>query len=805
MSQLWMDVRHAARLFGRQPVLASIVVMTLALGIGGNAAIFSVANALLLQPLPLPESERLVFVTGHDKDGQETYISYPDFQELRRDATLVEGFTSFVPQSVNLTGRPEPERVRGGFVSEEFFDLVRVPPVQGRSFRRGDDALGAPGVCVLNHETWQRVFGGDAGIVGREIVLNNAPFTVVGVMPAGFRFPFDEVEVWIPFHHWPVFAANYQSRSNGLVSPLARLKPGVTLQQFRAELETLGARLAHAYPEAGEGRGFQATSLRETLVADARVATLILLGAVTLVLLIACANVANLLLSHTASRLRELATRMALGAGRSRLVRQLVSENLMLWLAGGVAGMVLAHWGLAALLATAPVELPAGIRPTISPAVLAYTLGLTALSGLGFGLLPALRFSRPNVFEAMKDGARGAGEVPGRTRLHSVLVVSQLALTLLLLAGAGLMLRSLENLTRVPLGYRADSLLTLEYRLPANKYPEGAQQWQFHKTVVERVRRLPGVQAASVVRALPFGGNRSSVKFEAPDQPAFSQPNAPTALLNTADEFYFATMGIPLLRGRVFDEHDSAETPPVIVVNHALAERVWPGNDPVGRTLRLMGEPPRVATVVGVVGDVKHDSLEDAAQLQIYAAQPQNPHIFNTLVVRTAGDPMSQAGNVRAAVWSVDKDQPVWKVRTLESLVERSLGLRRFLLRLLGFYAVLALALAALGLYGVTSYGVTSRTHEIGVRVAVGARRGEVLALVLRRGLGLAALGVVVGLVAALALGRVMSGLVFGIGANDPVTLAAVSAVLLGIALLASYLPARRATLIDPVRALRCD
>jgi len=805
MSQLWMDVRHAARVFGRQPVLASIVVMTLALGIGGNAAIFSVANALLLQPLPLPGPERLVVLSGHDRDGQETYISFPDFQDLEHDATLVEGFTAFVPQSVNLTGRPEPERVRGGFVSEEFFDVVGVPPSQGRGFRPGDDALGAPGVCVLTHESWQRVFAGDAGVVGREIVLNNAPFTVVGVMPAGFRFPFDEVEVWIPLHHWPVFAGNYQSRSHGLVGPLARLKPGVSLAQLRAELDTLGARLARSYPEAGEGRGFLMTPLREAVVADVRTATLILLGAVTLVLLIACANVANLLLSHTASRLRELATRVALGAGRGRIVRQLVSENLMLWLVGGLAGIVLAHWGLAALLATAPVELPAGIHPSISPAVLAYALALTAFSGLGFGLLPALRFSRPNVFEAMKDGARGAGEGPGRTRLRSVLVVSQLALTLLLLAGAGLMLRSLENLTRVPLGYRADSLLTMEYRLPANKYPDGAQQWQFHKAVAERVRSLPGVRAASVVRALPFSGNRASVGFEAPEQPAPPQPGAQSALLNTADEFYFATMGIPLLRGRVFDERDGAEAPAVILVNRSLAERIWPASDPVGRTLRLKLEPPRLVRVVGVVGDVKHDSLEDAQQPQIYAAQPQNPHIFNTLVVRTEGDPMSQAGNVRAAVWSVDKDQPVWKIRTLESLVERSLGLRRFLLQLLGFYALLGLALAALGLYGVTSYSVTSRTHEIGVRVAVGARRSEVMALVLRRGLGLAALGVVVGLVAALALGRVMSGLVFGIGASDPATLAAVSATLLGIAGLASYVPARRATRIDPVRALRCD
>jgi putative ABC transport system permease protein len=545
-------------------------------------------------------------------------------------------------------------------------------------------------------------------------------------------------------------------------------------------------------------------SLHEAVVGDWREATSILMGAVSLVLLIACANVANLLLSHTASRVRELATRVALGAGRGRLVRQLASENLVLWMAGAVLGLGVAHWGLAALLATAPVALPPGIEPRISLAVLAYTLGVTALTGLCFGLLPALRFSRPDVLGSLKDGGRGSSESATRTRLRGALVVSQVALTLLLLAGAGLLLRSLEKLTRVPLGYDASQLLTMEYRMPANRYADGASQWQFHKAVAERVRALPGVAAASVVRALPFSGNRSSVTFEVPDQ-APAGPAEQRALLNTADEAWFSAMKIPLLRGRVFEERDGAEAPRVVVVNRALAERAWPGADPIGRPLRLMTEPPVTATVVGIVGDVKHDSLEDVDQLQVYAAQPQNPHIFGTLVVRTEGEPMALTTSVRAALWSVDRDQPVWKIRTLESLVEGSLGYRRFLLQLLGFYALLALALAALGLYGVVSYGVTSRTHEIGVRVAVGAGRGQIVALVLERGLGLAAVGVGIGLAAALSLGRVMSGLVFGIGGSDPLTLAGVSALLLGVAGFASYLPARRATRIDPVRALRCD
>jgi predicted permease len=799
MSTIGQDIQSAFRRFAHRPLFAVVVIATLALGIGANTAIFSIVNALLLAPLPLPEADRLVAIRGLDRDGRGTYPSFPDFQDLRRDARSYTAMTAFVPQSVNLTGRAEPQRIRGGFVSESFFDVVGVRPAVGRGFRSGEDEIGAEGVCVLNHDAWQRVFGGDSSIVGRTIVLNNAPFTVVGIMPAGFRFPFDEVEVWIPHHHWPPFAPNYQNRAAPLVGPIARLGDGVSLEEARAELAAIAARLARDYPEAGEGRTLAARRLREVLVQDMESAALVLLGAVSLVLLIASANVANLMLAQTASRMREIATRAALGAGRGRIVRQLLTETMALWTLGGIAGVGVGWWTLDALTAAAPLTLPGGLEARLDATVLAYTLAVTAVTGFVFGLLPALRFSRPDVADALKEGGRG-GEAAAPTRLRSSLTVAQLAVSLVLLAGAGLMLRSFGRLTQVDLGFRAEGLLTMEYRLPRNKYPEGAQQAEFHRRVVERVRQLPGVRAATVVRALPLSGNGESVAFELPDRPRPSGGAALRTLLNAVDPWSFETLGVPLLRGRAFESHDHAKARPVAVVNRHMAERFWPGQDPVGRAVRL---PETTVTIVGVVGDVKQYAADDQPQPQVYVPQEQLPNIFNTLAVRTEGDPMAQSVAVIGALRSVDRDQPVWKVRTLDSLVESSLGLHRFLMQLMAAYSLLALLLAALGLYGVVAHAVASRRHEIGIRMALGARSRDVLSLVLSRGLKLAGVGVVAGIVGALALGRVMKSILYDVSPADPLTLAVVALLLVLVAGLASYLPARRAARIDPMRALR--
>ncbi len=810
MESLLRNARYGARVLVRAKAFSVVAVSTLALGIGANAAIFSVVNALLIRPLALPDSDRIVSIAGFDKQGRRQYLSLPDFEDVRRQARLLEGLSAFVPQSVNLTGRAEPQRVRGGFVSDNFFEIVGVRPVVGRGFMPGvDDAEGALPVCVVQHETWQGLFGGEKGLVGRAIVLNNEPFTVIGIMPKGFRFPFDEVEVWMPHHTWPVYREQVSQgtlaqRSNGLVGPLGRMRPGVSLETARAELEAIAARLAAEYPEGGEKRGVSLTPFREVVVSDVKQMVLVLLGAVGFVLLIASANVANLMLARAAARGRELATRAALGAGRGRLVSELLTEAGLVWLAGGVGGLLLGWAGLQALVAAAPQELPGGIVPRLDATVFGFTLAVTALTGAVFGIIPALRFSSPNVAQALSGSGRSGIEGGGRTRLRATLAVGQMALTLVLLVGAGLLVRSFGRLSRVDVGFRADSLLTMEYRLPQNKYPEGRQQWETHRRIVERVREVPGVRSATLVRALPFSGNGGTAEIEIVGQPAPEKP--PRARANTADPAYFETMGIPLLRGRAFTDRDVESAPPVIVVSRALAERHWPGADPVGRQIRFLGrKPPLVAEVIGIVGDTKQYGLDESDLGFVYGAQAQNPHIFNTLAVRTLGDPMQLATAVRAAVWSVDPEQPVWKIRTQQSLVERSKGTPRFLAQLMGGYAALALLLAAVGLYGVTSYSVTQRTREIGLRMALGAETSDVLRIVLCRGFLLAGLGLAVGMAGALALGRVVQSLLFATSPADAVTLLAVAFLLLAVAGLASYLPARRATRVDPTVALRYE
>jgi putative ABC transport system permease protein len=809
METLLRNARYGLRVLLRAPAFTAVAVLTLGLGIGANAAVFSIVNALLIRPLPLPDSERLVTISSFDDEGRRQYVSVPDFDDLRAQSRLLEALSAFVPQSANLTGRAEPQRVRAGFVSDSFFDLVGVRPAIGRGFRKGvDDVEGAQRVCVLQHEAWQSLWGGDTALVGREIVVNNEPYAVIGVMPKGFRFPFDEIEVWMPYHAWPPYrdmlAKGQLTRANGMVNPIGRLRPGARLDEARAELAAIAGRVAAAHPEGGARRSFGAKPLREALVSDAREALLVLMGAVAFVLLIACANVANLMVARAAARAHELATRAALGADRRRLVSELLTEAGLVWLAGGALGLLAGYGGLRLLMASAPRDLPAGIVPELDLTVVAFTLALTALTAVAFGIIPALRFSSPDVSSTLNSSGRSGIEGGGRSRLRAALVVGQVALTLMLLVGAGLLTRSFGRLARVDVGFRADGLLTMEYRLPQNKYPEGPQQWQTHRLIAERVREVPGVRAATLVRALPFSGNGNTATLEIVGQPPSEKP--PRAGLNTVDAAYFETMGIPLLRGRVFSDRDVADAPPVVVVSQKLAERHWPGQNPLGKQLRFLDTKPVVtAEVVGVVGDAKQYGLDDADLGCVYAAQPQNPHIFNTLAVRTAGDPMQLANAVRAAVWSVDPEQPVWKIRTQQSLVERSKGMPRFLAQLMGGYAGLALLLAAVGLYGVTSYSVTQRTREIGLRMALGAEPGDVLRIVLRRGLKLATIGLAIGLVGALALGRVLRTLLYATSPADPVTLVAVAAVLLAVAGLASYLPARRATRVDPTVALRYD
>jgi putative ABC transport system permease protein len=803
MGALLQDIRYGLRMLGKHPGFTAIAVLTLALGIGANTAVFSVVNSVLLRPLPLPESRQLMIVFGtDDPSGQSWAISYPDFQDWRRQSQTFEAFSAFVPQSVNLSGREEPVRVRGGFVSANFFNLVGVQPSLGRGFREGEDVKGASRAVVINYSVWQGLLGGDPQILGKPLTLNGEVFNVVGVMPKDFRFPVDNCDVWIPVIYNPYFL---DDRRKETVAAIGRVKAGVSRAQAQAEMDTITKQLAQQYPDTNRNRGAKLIPLQELVTREIRPAILVLLVAVSLVLLISCANVASLLLARASGRQREMALRATLGAGRARLLRQIITETLLLWLLGACLGVILGRWGLDGLARIRPDDGTAWIKLELDAGVLFFTLSVTILTGLVFGLIPAIRFSNPNPMGVLKEGSRAASRGVARSQTGRVLVASQMALALVLLVGAGLTMRSLAKITGVNPGYNPENLLTLEYRLPRNKYPQESQQWNFHRQVVERARTLPGVVSAAEVRGLPMSGNGGEGAVVLTDRPEPPTGQEPRAQMNTCDTHFFRTMEIPLLRGREFTDQDTLDSPRVVIVNQTMARVYWKDQDPIGKQIRFPEEENVTATVIGVVGDVKQFNLDDAEASQTYEAQAQRPEIFETLVARTKGDPMSVASALRGAVWAVDPDQPVWKVRTEQSLLDASIGPRRFLKQLLAIFSALALLLATIGIYGVISYSTSQRIHEIGVRMALGAQRRDVLRLVLGEGMWISAIGVAVGFAAALVLTRFLSSQLFGVSATDPLTFSSVALLLAAVALLACYVPARRAMRVDPLVALRYE
>jgi putative ABC transport system permease protein len=790
VDELWRDVRFSVRSLARSRMYTAVVVLTLALGLGANVAVFSLVHSVLIRPLPFPDSRNLMFLMSVDENGQDDWLSYADLLDFRRQSKTLDGIAAFTAQSVNLTGERAPERLSGRFVSSPYFELLGARPELGRLLQMRDDEPGSERVTVLTHELWKNRYGGDPGIVGRKLVLNNELFTVVGVAASDSELPWwGACDLYLPFIYYPNYKPGARTQNT---AGLAHVRPGASHQQAQEELSALAKRLAGQYPDSNRGRGVRMVTFQEFLVRELRPTLRLLWGAVGFVFVIACANIANLALSRVLSRTRELGIRSALGAGRLRLVRQILAEQLLLSLCGAGIGLVLGAWGADLLAAAKAADLAGAMRIEVSPAVVAMCFGLAVAAGMMCGLLPAMH--------VLREGGTRRRE-RGVTR--RALVVAEVAVALVLLAGAGLLLKSFARVSGIDPGFRTHNRLTLEYRVPRNKYPEPAQQWAFHAAAIQRIRELPGVRSASAMLALPFSGNYGGTSFILPDRPEPPRGSEPQALTNRTAPGLFETLGIPLLRGRTFDERDRDGAPPVALISRTFAERYWPGRDPIGRQIRLPEADNRVVTVLGVVGDIRHRNLTDDQQVQIWFAFAQFPHIFSTLVVETHGDPLKQAEAVRGAVWSVDKDQPVWKVRTLESLVDAWLSWRGFFPRLVSGFAAFGLLLAALGIYGVVAYSTGRRTREFGVRIACGARPADVLGMVLLDGLRTTAAGLAIGIAGALALARLLEKYLYEVKPSDPATLVTVAVVLAMVAALASFIPARRALRADPVTSLR--
>jgi putative ABC transport system permease protein len=773
------------------------------LGIGANTAIFSLVHGVLVRPLPYPDSGQLVMIyRTHPEKDRRTWASLADLEDWQRESRSLTHLAGWLSQSANLTGIGEPDRVRAAFVSANFFDMIGVQPEQGRGFRAGEDVPHAAKLVVLSYGTWSQKFGGTAAL-GSAIHLNGEPYTLVGVMPRGFEFPWDKIDVWMTSPHYP----NYDRKRGGsFVGAFGRLKPSVTAAEAQAELTPIARRAATAYPESNsEWPATQVIGLHESVVQDLKPLILILWGAVGFVMLIACANLANLALSRVLTRQNELSVRRALGATAGQLVRHLLTESLLLSLGGWIAGSGLALLATRGLALGAERFLPAGMAVQVTWQVLTFAFALSIMSGVAFGVLPAWHIARNRSNPLVENGRSGEGRRRGWMRRG--LMIAAVAVSVILVTGAGLLIASFRGISGIDPGFKPDHLLTLEYRMPKNRYPQPEQQAGFHRRVMEEVGRLPGVQSATVAMAMPFSGNGSFDAFEVDGQPAPAKGSEPRAQVNRADPRYFETMSLPLLEGRVFSENDQLGGQAVAVVSQSLARRFWPGESAIGRAVRLRvdGGEPRTHAIVGVVGDSKHNALEEQSKEKIYVAFRQHPHIFGALAVRTRGEPMSFAPAVRRAVWAVDKDQPMWKIQSMESMINRSISYRQVFAWVLSGFSVFALMLAALGIYSVLAYSTGQRTREIGVRMALGERSGSILRSVLWQGLRIAAIGVAVGLAGALTLSRTLEAFLFQIRATEPSTYI-ISALTLGlIAAIACAIPAWRASRIDPLRALRQD
>jgi putative ABC transport system permease protein len=800
MDTLLQDIRYSIRTLIKNPAFTGVAVLALGLGIGANTAIFSVVNAVLLRPLPFEQSKRLVMVW--EKRLQlgriRNTVSPPDFNDWRAQNQVFEDMAAYAGQGFNLGSTAEPERIQGAGVSPSLFSVLRAQPRIGRVFESEEDKPSSDRVAIISSGLWQRSFASDPNIVGKTITLNDKAYSVVGVMPADFVFPNRRAEIWVPLILSPDDAAN---RGGHSLTVVARLKDGITIQRAQNEMDAIAAQLEKQY-QVNTGHGVNVFSLYDEAVGEARPALLVLLGAVAFVLLIACANVANLLFAKSAVRQKEIAIRTALGAGRSRLVRQLLTESVVLSITGGVVGLLLAVWGLSALLAIGENSIPRVKEIKLDLPVLAFSLLISVATGLLFGLLPALQASKPDLNTTLKEGSRGASGGIKSNRTRSVFVIGEVAVCLVLLIGAGLMIKSFDRLLSVSPGFNPENALAVNVALSGSRYRDAAGVSNFYQQALERLSAVPGVKSAAVVTALPMNGNFGSRYFGIEGRPPQPPGQGFNANTNIATPGYFATMNIPLLDGRDFDARDVKGAPDVVIINQEAVRRYWPDENPIGQRLTV---EQRARTIIGVVGNVKQSGLDIETRPEMFWPYYQLPVPFGTFVVRTTGDPVGLISSVRSAMHGVDRDLPLYGMKTVDDVIAESVAPQRLNMLLLGIFAGLALVLAAVGLYGVISYSVSQRTREIGIRMALGASHKSVLRLVVSQGISLALIGVAIGVTASLFLTKLMATLLFGVSVTDPITFVAISLLLIGVTTVASIVPARRAMKVDPMVALRYE
>jgi putative ABC transport system permease protein len=811
MDSIIKDIRYGVRGLLKHPGFTAIVVITLALGIGASTAIFSVVNSVVLRRLPYRTAERIVAIQEHDPNGKRGQSTSANFYDWRQQNTVFEHLSAIKITTTNLALSDHAERIDLAQTNADFFDIFGITPQYGRLLIPQDEQAGHEPVVVVSNALWQRRFGSDPSLVGKSITLDGRNYNVVGIAPPGFQYP-DKTELWLPpLRLVPELYPDQdvtQTRRMGYLTVVALLKSGVSLQQAAGEMETITARLRQQYPDSNNKRFNRVVSLHEHLVGDTNKLLWLLLGAVTFVLLIGCANVANLLLASGASRHKEMAIRAALGASRWRVIRQLFTESTLLALTGGVVGLLIAFWGLAAITKLLPTDFPRLNEIHIDLRVLGFTFAASMLTGILFGLVPALQVSRPDVQEAIRETGRGTSGSRRQSRFRQALIVVEVALSVVLLAGAGLLFRSFLRLQSVDAGFVSQQVLTARLTPSGTNYVNDADFSKFYNGVIEKVSAIPGVQDAGLINTLPlFKGPTSGFRVEG--RPVTTPDKWPSVNYRVVSPNYFRAMGIPVLQGRSYTDRDNENAPLVMMVNQQLAREIFPDENPVGKRITFGGTntdgQPRWFEIVGVVANVRSLELREEPTAELYFSAQQELWPAMSLVVRSSVEPSSLSASVRQAVNEVDRSVPVADVKTMDHVVSESITQPRFNLFLLGLFSAVAMLLSAAGIYGVTAYTVTQRTHELGIRIALGAQVGDVLKMILGQGMAVIGIGLVAGLAAAFGLMRLLRSLLFGVGENDPLTFAAITGVLVLVALIACYIPARRATKVDPLVALRAE